>query len=83
MKYVIIDDPSIIGLEQPIMFEDSFAHSNFAKWNPKSAGFVAIENGEYHTYGFSESLQMGPRPEDARIIRRAHIVRKPFVEGVV
>lgn len=81
MKYVILRNPDIEGLEEAVMFGDSFPHKMFTLFNPVSAGFVAIEGEDIHVYGYSDSLQIGPRPQDEDIIRRAIVTKQTiFIE---
>ena len=81
MKYVILRNPDIEGLEVAVIFDDSYPHKMFRMFNPISAGFVTIECNEVHVYGYSESLQLWPRPPDEELIKRAIATKqKIFIE---
>lgn len=53
----------------PIIFPRTMNHSDFAEYNPVSAGFVRIivNDGEYkfHCYGDSVTLQLRSKLEDS------------------
>lgn len=72
MKYVIVN---VGGLEVPRIFSELEGHSTQVKPGEKaiSAGFCRFEaTPEYavgvKTFGYSTSLGLSPRPEDAAII---------------
>jgi hypothetical protein len=70
MKYIIFDDGM---MEQPIMFSCYLQHGSVAmrfNWKVVSAGFVALNNDQFHAYGKSVSLGVVSRPEDSKIINR-------------
>jgi hypothetical protein len=84
MKYVIIKNPIIQELEEAVIFPDSLTHRCFKLFNPISAGFVTIECNDVHVYGYSESLQLRPRPQDEEIIKRAiDTKQKIFIEDEI
>ena len=70
IKYVMTD-------KGPILFPESFKHSEFRRFDPISAGFVGIEiryDGEksfLRVFGKSESLKMEPDCNDVFLIERA------------
>lgn len=70
-KYVILRDP-VTGDEHPIIFSRQIQHSTMVPpgMRPVSAGFILIWNGRVQIpESFdSESLHLGPRPQDKDII---------------
>jgi hypothetical protein len=68
-KYVMLVE---WGIETPILFPDHLEHSaavNPNQHKPISAGFCYIGGGDVSVYGFSTSLKIEHRPEDADIIK--------------
>lgn len=74
MKYVIFVN-ELTGLESAILFDESVRHSIFLNLKPVSAGFVTFEGDQINTYGRSTSLNLDPREQDQRLIRRAVILK--------
>ena len=86
-KYIIVDGGSF---KQPILFDNTIAHSEFTDMYPNpdyilSAGFFAVgakpsENDpddiDVSVFGESVSLKLKSNPEDARHIKR--ILRKEW-----
>lgn len=81
VKYIVVHEPTE-GVYSPILFPDQLVHRHVARIhsaglrNVVSAGFVQIDYDQgcgnpptVHVYGRSESLDLGPRPEDAEVIR--------------
>lgn len=72
LKYIIIREGD--GPEIPMFTLVPITHRELMKYilasKPRaaavSAGFVEWVQGEARTYGRSESLDIGPRPEDAK-----------------
>jgi len=75
MKYAIIQDIDS-GLEFPVFCLAPRTHEEMATaWRPDpqkrrvvSAGFCYFTRHQVTTYGHSQSLNLGPRQDDARII---------------
>ena len=55
----------------PIIFPDSFKHSDFLCFKPTSAGSVRIADCGVWVHGGSVSLNMQTRKEDAILISKA------------
>lgn len=83
LKYITVRDRDEI--ESAILFPETVIHRDVGRIHSASsgvrvlsAGFVQIDHDrsalggrvQVTTYGSSESLRMGPRPEDAELIRR-------------
>lgn len=75
MKYIIFN--SEFG-RFPVLFPESEDHSQMAHaldWmKPVSAGFVYLENGVLSITGKSNTLRMGPDPDDIELVRK-HLER--------
>lgn len=77
-KYVVIEQ---MGALVPIIFSNLMSHDTFKHLRPKSAGFAYIAvvgmTGNdrlamrVSVSGKSDSLNLGSRPEDAELIRKA------------
>jgi hypothetical protein len=52
----------------PILFISQQHKSMVAHGKITSAAFWKVMNGKVETYGRSTSLEMGPQPDDARIL---------------
>ena len=75
MKYVIMKCQTT-GHEALITFDEKLVHLMIARgascrspYKAISAGFCYKDKNGWHTCGESESLDIGPRPEDAAIIQ--------------
>ena len=62
LKYVMIEGSF------PILFISQHHKSMKVHGNITSAAFWKVVNGKVETYGRSTSLDMGPQPDDARIL---------------
>jgi hypothetical protein len=74
-KYVMLEDPHMPGLPLPVILPQCVQHEVAkALGRPLSAGFCRrIYSAPYvETFGESTSLNLKPRPEDARWIARWH-----------
>jgi hypothetical protein len=81
VKYVVVHEPTEHKFSA-ILFPEQLVHRDVAsvhragRRNVVSAGFAQIDYDQgcgnpssVHVYGRSESLDLGPRPEDAEVIR--------------
>lgn len=69
MKYIVVQD--VEGEEFPIIFAREIFHSQIMCDGHKivSAGFCTLGN-PVKAYGYSESLGIESRPEDAKLISK-------------
>jgi len=71
MKYIIMKSA---GIEAPILFHPILQHVDVVKDKSKvvSAGFCKLDkkDGSIEVSGFSQTLDLGNRPEDVEIIFR-------------
>lgn len=67
MKYVIFKHKQLL---MPVIIPEHVTHSQIkiVGAKPISAGFFENERGIVNTFGKSESLNLKPKPEDARLI---------------
>jgi hypothetical protein len=65
-KYVIVPGP--VG-SWAILIPCCINHCDAVRQQPISAGFCVIENGTVTVDGFSDTLNLHCRPEDAKIIK--------------
>ena len=69
-KYLIV---KVLGLDLPILFPEAIQHDEVLKLaakEPVSAGFYEVIDGKVFVHGFSISLDLDHRAEDAAIIER-------------
>jgi len=77
LKYIIVRNEYCAGVEKAILFDMDLVHAHIAKCHRAgrlvvvSAGFVEINGYNVRTYGFSESLGMSSRPQDALVVSQA------------
>ena len=81
VKYIVVHEPteeiySAILFPQQLVHRDVASVHRAGRRNVVSAGFVQIDYDQgcgnppsVHVYGRSESLKLGPRPEDAEVIK--------------
>jgi len=73
-KYVMVEPPHLPGLAVPVVLPEVLQHELATKLGrPLSAGFFRRDETAEHgvkTYGFSTSLNLSPRPEDAKLIAK-------------
>ena len=64
------------GEETPVVFPESIQHKEMVlktEWEeccPVSAAYFSVIGGKVEVFGFSKSLDLKPRPEDANLIQK-------------
>lgn len=73
MKYIVFSAPD--GMPRCVVFAVPALHDDIARahapagWKPRSAGFIEfLGGGQVHCFGFSDSLQLRPAPNDPSLI---------------
>ncbi len=76
-KYIIVRDTHFGGTtEHAIVFPESLIHKYVARCHRVgglvvvSAGVCTVDNDDVTSYGFSDSLGIGSRPEDNDVLRK-------------
>lgn len=68
MKYIIVEDET--GMEIPVVFPEIVNHNRMGTMKIVSAGFCALRDGKFDTWGESKSLGVKNRNEDEEILNR-------------
>ena len=77
MKYIVFQQS---GIEVPVVFTCAIEHRDLHvdRGQPLSAGFVELADGQWKTFGFSDSLDLTPRTLDAGLIAHWMSMPEPF-----